>query len=709
MTGSTGAEDPPTRVEVPGGQGVQVGDHATQHNKYIQTNIETIVIQPSPMPVASPRLPGSGRPVWNIPARNPGFTGRDDLLAELRERLLAGDKAVVQALHGMGGVGKTQLATEYAHRFAASYDLAWWVNSEQAGLIGDQFAALGVALGCVQAGAGTQVVQAVVLAELRERSRWLLVFDNAENPADISGWLPGGGHVLITSRQRGWADVAASVEVDVLARPESVAILQARVPRLTRADADRLAAELGDLPLAITQAAGFMAETGMAAAQYLGLLLTRAGQLLAEAPPGSAYPHSLAAATRLIADRLAEDDPAAAELARVCAFLAPEPIPEDLFADAASVLPDELAARVGDPLAWPRTLAHLARQSLVRIDHRGLQMHRLTQAIFRDLLTPDEAADTHARTEAMLAASNPGDPDNPATWPRWAQLMPHLLHADLATADDPSVRQLACDGCWYLLAHGDTRTAFDLAGELRQQWRDRLGDDHEHTLETARYFGWALQAMGRYREARDLDRVTLDCKRRVLGEDHSSTLVMANHLVNDLRLLGELQAARDLAQDSLDRKRGVLGEDHADTLRMAQYLAATLRELGEVQAARDLNQDTLDRQRRVRGEDHPDTLRTATNLALDLRELGEVQAARGLDQDTLDRRRQIVGQDHPDALRSASQLAADLRELGEVQAARDLDQDTLDRRHWVLGGDHPDTLRSAHDLALDLRILGEIG
>jgi len=456
MTGSTGAEDPPTRVEVPGGQGVQVGDHATQHNKYIQTNIETIVIQPSPMPVASPRLPGSGRPVWNIPARNPGFTGRDDLLAELRERLLAGDKAVVQALHGMGGVGKTQLATEYAHRFAASYDLAWWVNSEQAGLIGDQFAALGVALGCVQAGAGTQVVQAVVLAELRERSRWLLVFDNAENPADISGWLPGGGHVLITSRQRGWADVATSVEVDVLARPESVAILQARVPRLTRADADRLAAELGDLPLAITQAAGFMAETGMAAAQYLGLLLTRAGQLLAEAPPGSAYPHSLAAATRLIADRLAEDDPAAAELARVCAFLAPEPIPEDLFADAASVLPDELAARVGDPLAWPRTLAHLARQSLVRIDHRGLQMHRLTQAIFRDLLTPDEAADTHARTEAMLAASNPGDPDNPATWPRWAQLMPHLLHADLATADDPSVRQLACDGCWYLLAHGDT-------------------------------------------------------------------------------------------------------------------------------------------------------------------------------------------------------------------------------------------------------------
>ena len=152
---------------------------------------------------AGPRLPGSVPRVWNLPARNPGFTGRDGLLVAVRERLLAGDRAVVQAFQGMGGVGKTQLAIEYAYRFAGAYDLAWWVNAEQAGLIGDQFAALGAALGCVQAGAGAEVVRAAVLGELRERGRWLLVFDNAENPADITGWLPGGGgHVLITSRER---------------------------------------------------------------------------------------------------------------------------------------------------------------------------------------------------------------------------------------------------------------------------------------------------------------------------------------------------------------------------------------------------------------------------------------------------------------------------------------------------------------------------
>ena len=586
MSGSTGAGDPPTRVEVPGGQGVQVGDHGTQDNKYIQTNIESLVIQQSPVAVAGQvaagsRLPGSVPRVWNIPARNPGFTGRDNLLAAVRARLLAGDKTVVQALHGMGGVGKTQLAAEYAHRFAGSYDMAWWINSEQGGLIGDQFAALSVALGCMQAGAETEAVRSVVMAELRERGRWLLVFDNAANPADVTPWLPGGnGHVLITSRELGWTEIASPVEVDVLARSESVAILQDRVTGLGAADADRLADLLGDLPLAIAQAAGFMAETGMAAAEYLGLLRTRAGQLLDQAAPGS-YPRSLAAATQLIADRLAGQDPAAAELASMCAFLASAPIPEDLFTGAASGLPGDLAARVADPLAWRQTLAHLARQSLARIDHRGLQMHRLTQAILRDLLTLGQATATRKCTEAILAASNPRDPDNPATWPRWARLMPHLLAADLAATDSPGLRQVACNACWYLLMRVDTRTAYDLARDLRQQWRDRLGEDDEHVLTAAYFLAWALQDMGRHAEARDLDQDTLIRRHRVLGEDHPDTLVSANNLAIDLRELGEVQAARDLDQDTLIRRRRVLGEDHPDTLTSASNLAIDLRVLGE--------------------------------------------------------------------------------------------------------------------------------
>ena len=156
------------------------------------------------------------------------------------------------------------------------------------------------------------------------------------------------------ARHRGWEEVAAPVEVDVLARAESVAILQARIAVLSETDADKLAAELGDLPLAIAQAAGFMADTGMTADEFLVLLRTRAGQLLAEGAPGS-YPRSLAAANCLMADQLAREDPAAAALASLCAVLAPEPIPESLFTGAAGVLPGELAARAANMASacWP--------------------------------------------------------------------------------------------------------------------------------------------------------------------------------------------------------------------------------------------------------------------------------------------------------------------------------------------------------------------
>ena len=652
--------------------------------------------------------PGSVLRVWNVPARNPGFTGRDDLLAAVRKRLLAGDKAVVQALQGQAGVGKTQLAIEYAHRSAEAYDVAWWVNAEQAGLIGDQFAALGAALGCVEPGAGSGVVRAAVLSDLHQRGRWLLVFDNAENPADIVEWLPGGaGHVLITSRERTWAEIAAPVEVDVLGRAESVAMLRGRVTGLGASDVDRLADRLGDLPLAVAQAAGFMAETGMPAAAYLDLLATQAGKLLDQATPGSSYTRSLAAVTQLAAGRLDLEDPAAAQLANLCAFLAPEPVPDDLVTSVLNVLPEELAARAADPLAWRQTLASLAKQSLARIDQRGLVMHRLTQAILRDRLTPGQAAATRACTETILANGDPGDPPNPVTWPRWAQLMPHLLVADLAATGSRNLRRMACNACCYLLARGDTRAARDLAADLHRHWRGRLGDDHENTLTIATYLAWALQDMGRYAESRDLAQDTLARCRRVLGEHHPDTMRSANNLANDLACLGKHQAARDLHQDTLVRRCRVLGEDHPDTLTSATSLAIDLSNLGEYQAARDLDQDTLVRRRRVLGEDHPSTLASATSLANDLRALGEYQAARGLDQDTLVGRRRVLGEDHPDTLASANNLGIDLRALGEYQAARGLDQDTLAGRRRVLGLDHPRTLNSATSLAADLYDLGE--
>jgi hypothetical protein len=634
------------------------------------------------------------------------FTGREELLGAIRDALNSGDRAVVQALHGMGGVGKTQLAIEYAHRYATEYDVICWIPAERPELIGGQFAALGAALGCLVPGADDAMVRRAVLGELQGRERWLLVFDNAEGPGDIIGWLPGGaGHVLITSRAHGWDEVAATVEVDVLNRNESVALLRRRIPGLSEADAGLVAAAVGDLPLAVAQAAGYMAPAGLPAADYVRLVQGRAAEIFDAGRPAS-YPLSLAAVTQLALDQLEAADRAAAQAVRACAFLAPEPVPAAWFTTAAGELPEPLGEAAADPLAWGQALGRISGRALARVDGNGLLMHRLTQAIIRTRLAPDETSEARAQAAALLAASHPGDYELPANWPEWARLLPHLLALN-PDASAATLGDLTYDAVWYLLRRSLPGDALDLARCLYQHHLSHEGPDELPTLNSAVALAAALSETGRHSEGRRLDEDTLARSRRFLGEDHPNTLNSANNLAADLSDQGNYAAARELNEDTLTRRRRVLGEDHPDTLKSASNLASDLSNLGEHQAARELNDDTLTRQRRILGEDHPDTLTTAYNLAVDLRSLGEDQAARELDADTLARRRRILSEDHPNTLKSASNLAADLSNLGEHQAARELDADTLARRRRILGEDHPDTLRSASNLAADLRALGQ--
>ena len=520
--------------------------------------------------------------VWgNVPARNLGFVGREELLMAVRTGLLAGERSVVQVLYGMGGVGKTQLAAEYAHRYAASYDVVWWVNSEHGELIGDQIAALGLALGCTEPGTDTETVRRVVVGELRERDRWLVVFDNAEDPADIAGWLPGGrGHVLISSQAHRWNEVAVPLEVDVLDRAESVALLRDRVAGLSAREANRMATALGDLPLGVAQAASFVADTGMRSSEYTGLLSTRALEILDQGQPAS-YPRSLAAATQLAVDRLSTDSRAAAELVGICAFLAPEPIPTDWFTRAAADLSGPLGEKSTDQVALRKVLSRAGCHALVRVGHGELLMHRLTQAVVREYLSANAASAARRNAEAILVDNHPGDPANPDAWPGWARMLPHLFALDPISSDNTDLRELTGDAAWYLVRRGNTRSGHELARRLYDQWRGEVGSDDRYTLWAVDTLAIVLQQLGRHNEARELNQRNLTRRRRLLGEDHPDTLASASNLADNLRALGDLRTALNLDDATLARRRRVLGEDHPDTLASVSNLATDLRMLSE--------------------------------------------------------------------------------------------------------------------------------
>jgi DNA-binding SARP family transcriptional activator len=645
---------------------------------------------------------------WNVPPRNPHFTGRAAILDDIHTRLVsAGDTVAVQSIYGLGGVGKTQLAIEYAHRFVGGYSIVWWIDAQQPVLIPGQLIALAQKLGLPTDGAPEDVVDSL-LARLADAPPWLLIWDNAESAEHIAGYRPSGrGHVLVTSRSPDWGALGGRIEVLILDRTETIAFLRTRIHDLTDDVASDLAEELGDLPLAAAQAAGYLEQTGLDPAGYLRQFRRRRSALLARGNV-LGYQGRVDTAWQLSLERLGSANPAAVALLETVAFFGPEPIPASLFTNRPDLLEASMGAAIlAEPDALEDAIGAGVGYSLIRRDHDCLLQHRLVQAVIRDQLPDRRRRTIGATVVRLLAGNNPGDPNDPATWPEFARLAPHVLATGPLGDEDPEGRQLILATVAYLNVRGDTLKARRIAEQLLERWRQVLGEDHPDTLTCAANLTAALAWVAEHDKARELGRDTLRRSRVVLGSDHPVTLRLATHLTFALAWLGESEEACRIGEENLGRSRNVLGPDSSDTLRLAANLAFALAANGQPGRGRDLARQTLDRARAALGPDNPVTLVAAAHLALALGWLGEAQEGRELNEDTLIRARRALGPNHPTTLAAAAQIAFILIGQGEPEEARSLSADAFERARKALGPEHLITLISAAVLSWALAELDE--
>jgi glycosyltransferase involved in cell wall biosynthesis len=655
----------------------------------------------------------------NIPIRNPDFTGREDLLNALRNALVESSKASVlpRALHGLGGVGKTQLALEYVYRYADQYDLIWWIPAEQKSLALTSLANLCDELGLTQNLDQQQTADAVLRALSNGSLSWLLIFDNADEPGEILPLVPSsGGHVIITSRNQDWSNSSDAVEVNVFARGESIALLRKRREVISVEDADRLAATLGDLPLALDQARYWQAATGMPVGEYLDLFATHVRELMSEGKP-PLYPTTVAAFVSLAFERLRTDNPAVAQLLELFAFLGAEPLSVGMLRRAReAAVSDPLRPVLREPIKLSRTIRDLRKYGLAKVDaDQRIQVHRLVQMVLREELSKELLAQSKENVQRIFAAANPAQPDDTRRYGIvYQEIGPHIIAAELVDSEIHGARQVVLDQIRYMYVVGDYEGSRRLAELAVDTWTEAVGDlvgqQGELTLIAKRHLANALRDLGYRERARQLDQDVYERLRLIpeFGPEHEHTLATAMSVAVDLRVAGEYSEALRIDLENVDRHREVFGAEDEQTLRARSNSAVNQRMLGDFAGALAVDEELVDEWRKAVGEDDPRYMFCLVNRALDLNGRGRyVESLESLNR-VFTRYRTLLGSGHTYVLRAARALGIALRKTGQYSSALTWAEENYLEHESRLGVNHEQTLAASMTYANTLRVNGRL-
>ena len=705
-------------------------------------------LAPRPMQGAPPGIkdwaeaaPRQSHRIWSneIPRRNLDFTGRASELEMIRGNLNSQRPPHVQVIVGMGGIGKTELVTEYIHRNIDKYEIIWWIRAEHHDRVRDALVKLAQRLELREAttdsGRDRTITAVLEALQSQAQSSWLMVYDNAVHPLDLQKYLPAGrpgGHIIITSRQQNWPSyvVVDGIELSPFTEDEAISFLRRKVPGLAASDgrtqltqeedarrdseARRLAAELGHLPIAIDHAAAYLAETAQSVDEYLTRFAENPHQLLSEQPKDLDLPAPISGTWAMSTTLLTPD---AQHLFNLCAFFSPEPIASELFLlDTAGIdHPPGLGEFLSSPHRFRAAASQLHRLSLVRVDGARdlIQMHRVVQAVTQGRLRQDRREVFYAyraAVDTLLAKSNPGNPDRGSSDVTYDLSLQHLEsdHRFLHT-DNPALRDLMIDQVRRLRLRGALVEALQFGQDALAVWRERLSEDDLQVLTMAVEVAITMYIGGRAADAHELIlQIRPRLQRYTDGDGFMVFLVCENFYGEDLRAHGQFREALELDLSILPKFEMAFGVDHERTLNVRNNIAEDYRRLGRFQEALDADKRNLEDRRRILGPNDLVTLYSYDAVGRDLRGLGFYQESLDLSRNVANAFEAIGGRENHYWLDACDGFATALRKAGHHWDALQESEHVLHRFRDYLGVDHAHTLRAAANLINARRAVGDL-
>lgn len=664
-----------------------------------------------------------GRP-WNLTqTQNKYFTGREDVLDKLSESFQGNSRAAVtarQTLHGLGGIGKTQLAIEFCYRNRDNYDLVWWVDAEEETNILSALAAFAELQG-YQAENQLDLAKKAILW-FNANKDWLLVFDNAPNAKAIEAYIPSSehGHVLITSRWKNWDGVASDVKIDVWSEEEALDFLKDRLGNIgsegsNEPELKKLAEEMGRLPLAIAHAAAYISTKQVSVSKYLELYSEYRADLHLSEEQLNNYDNNVAAAILLSVKDLEEQNKdIALALLYHCVFLPPEGIDTSFFIDSREALQEELSEALQNPIKVNKYWHDLELLSLIDKQGENIFIHRVVQAVLLDSLEENEKAIVFQNSLELLILSFDFKLGDFKTWDNAKRISPYVTQF----CDHNLFSKYLLNGqsylCDRLASYFHTIPALYLVAERYFSKAIKISTEivDEEYPEHAGYlnnFAGLLLDSGRYEEAEQLFRKGLEIDRKFVGIKHQNYSIRLKNLALLLGSMGKYKEAEQLHREGIDIDRETIGEEHQNYATGLNNLALLLTRMGGYVEAERLFLEVIKIDKQTIRMSHPDYASHINNLALLLEATGRYEEAELFFREAIKVDIKTVGKEHPSYSLHLNNLASILRIMGRYEEAVVFFEEGLAIDKDIIGAKHPEYAVRLNNFAIFFLELGKYG